>query len=136
MRILAVDFGTKNIGLAISDPTGTIANSLSTITHRSYREDAASILGIAEMKQVNQILVGQSFDEAGKPTYTGRMSLRLASAIKSETKIPILLWDESFSTQDARKARILMRTSRAKRTGHLDSQAAVVLLQSYLDRNE
>jgi putative holliday junction resolvase len=136
VRILAIDPGTKFIGLAISDPTGTVANPLLKIPHRSYKEDAISITENAKKNQVDQILIGKSVDEDGIPTFAGRISLRLANAIKSETEIPILFWDEAFSTQDARAARILMKTSKERRSGHLDSLAAVVLLQSYLDRYE
>jgi putative Holliday junction resolvase len=55
--------------------------------------------------------------------------------LKTQTSIPVTLWDESFTTQDARLARIQMGASRKSRSGHLDNLAATVLLQSYLDAN-
>lgn len=138
MRILAVDPGTKRIGLAISDPTGTIANPLSVIEHVSRPEDAATIAQVADAKGAVKIIVGQSLDEHGQPTFEGRQAARLAAAIRGAINMPVELWDESFSTHDARAARIAMGMPRRKRRGHMDELAATVILQSYLDahRNE
>jgi putative Holliday junction resolvase len=133
MRILAVDHGEKRIGLAISDSTGTIANPLKVIEHVSRVIDAAQIADIGAQNQVELIVIGQSFDEEGKPNMAGRRAARFAGALKTQTQIPIVMWDESFSTQSARAARIEMGVSRKKRAGHLDELAATIILQSYLD---
>jgi putative holliday junction resolvase len=135
MRILAVDPGSKRLGLALSDPTGTIANPLTILQHIARLVDAAAVADLAASHQAGRIVVGQSFDEAGKPSFEGRRALRFAEALKSQTSIPVVLWDESLTTQDARLARIQMGASRRKRSGHLDELAATVLLQSYLDAN-
>ncbi|HEY5574665.1 MAG TPA: Holliday junction resolvase RuvX [Anaerolineales bacterium] len=133
MKILAVDPGSKRIGLAISDPTGTIASPLRAIDHVSRPVDAAAIVKVAAENNVGKVVVGQSLDEHGAPTFEGRRAARLAGAIRSLTEIPVELWDESFSTHDARAARIAMGTSRRRRSGHMDELAATVILQSYLD---
>lgn len=133
MRFLAIDPGEKNIGLALSDPTGTIAAPLMVLAHRSRAEDAAAILEIARENNVMQIVVGQALDDSGQPSYEGRRAARLAGALRTITDLPVILWDESGSTQAAREARIQMKTSRRKRRGHLDDLAAAVILQSYLD---
>ncbi len=135
MRILAVDHGEKRIGLAVSDLTGTVANPLKVVEHVSRVIDAAQVAEIATQNQVELIVVGQSFDEEGHPNLAGRRAGRFAEALKTQTQIPIALWDESFSTQDARTARIELGVSRKKRAGHLDELAAVMILQSYLDQN-
>jgi putative holliday junction resolvase len=135
MRILAVDPGSKNIGVAISDPTGTIANPLMVIKHVARLVDAASVADLAVSHAAGLIVIGQSFDEAGAPSFEGRRSGRFAEALKSQTTIPVVLWDESLTTQDARLARVEMGVSRKHRSGHLDAQAATLLLQSYLDAN-
>jgi putative holliday junction resolvase len=135
MRILAVDPGSKHFGVAISDPTGTIANPLTVLSHVSRPVDAASIAELALSHGAGLIVVGQSFDEEGNPSFQGRQSARFAEALKSQTTLPVILWDESLSTQDARFARIQMGVSRKDRSGHLDQMAATVLLQSYLDAN-
>jgi putative Holliday junction resolvase len=136
MRILAVDPGEKNIGLAISDPTGTIANPLEVIHHKSRQADAATIVQIAQEQQAGEIVVGQNLDEDGQPSYEGRRAARLASAIRSQTELPVKLWDESFSTQSALQSRREMNLPRRKRRGHQDAIAAAVILQSYLDERE
>ena len=133
MSILAVDPGSKRIGLAVSDPSGSIANPLTVIEHVSRPLDAAAIAQIASDQKAKRIIVGQSLDEQGQPTLEGRRAARLAAALRSQTDLPVELWDESFSTQEARAARIAMGAPKSKRRGHMDALAATVILQSYLD---
>ncbi len=133
MRILAVDPGSKRIGLALSDPTGTVANPLTVIPHVARLVDAAAVAELVSTHGVSLIVIGQSLDEDGNPSFEGRRSARFAEALKSQTDISIVLWDEAFTTQDARLARLEMGASRRKRAGHLDELAATILLQSYLD---
>jgi len=133
MRILAVDHGSKRIGLAISDPTGTIANPLAVIPHTARIMDAATVAEMAISYEAGLIIVGQSLDESGQPNFEGRRSTRFAAALRTQISVPVILWDEAFTTRSARAARIAMGVSRKKRSGHLDDLAATVLLQSYLD---
>jgi putative Holliday junction resolvase len=133
VRILAIDHGEKRLGLALSDPTGTIATPLMVIEHVSRQIDAAQVAALAQENDAGLIVIGQSFDEEGKPNLAGRRAEKFAEALKEQTQIPILLWDESFSTQDARATRIEMGVSRKKRAGHLDELAAVMILKSYLE---
>ncbi len=132
-RVLAVDPGEKRLGIAISDPTGAIANPLTVIQHTSRILDAATIASIAKEQDAVLIIVGQALDDDNQPTLQSRRASRLASAIRQQTDIPVELWDESGSTQSARAARLAMGVSRKKRSGHLDELAATVILQSYLD---
>lgn len=133
MRILAVDHGEKRIGIALSDETATIASPLQVLTHVSRLVDAARVAELAVQHAVASIVVGQSFDEDGNPNPAGRRAARFADELKNQVNLPIYLWDESFSTQDARATRIQLGVSRKKRAGHQDALAAVVILQSYLD---
>jgi putative Holliday junction resolvase len=136
MRVLAVDHGEKHIGLALSDPTATIASPLKVIKHVSRLMDAAQVANLASENEAGLIVIGQSFDEEGRPNLAGRRAAKFAESLKQQTHIPVILWDESFSTQDARAARIEMGVSRKKRAGHLDELAAVIILRSYLDTNK
>lgn len=135
MRIVAVDHGEKRIGLAISDPTAAIASPLRVIKHTSRLMDAAQVASLASEHDAGLIVVGQSFDEQGRPNLAGRRAAKFAEALKAQTHIPVILWDESFSTQDARAARIEMGVSRRQRAGHMDELAAVMILRSYLEAN-
>jgi putative Holliday junction resolvase len=136
MRILAVDHGEKRIGLAISDPTATIAGPFRVIKHVSRLLDAAQVANLAAENDAGLIVIGQSFDEEGLPNLAGRRAARFAEALKEQTQIPMILWDESFSTQDARATRIEMGVSRKNRSGHLDELAAVMILRSYLESTQ
>lgn len=136
MRILGIDPGDKNIGMALSDPSRTIANPLQVLQHVSRLIDAASIAEIAQRNDVSRIIIGQSFDVDGKPNFQGRKAKRLAAAIQTQTTIPVELWDEAYSTQEARSAKIALGSNRSKRSGHLDELAATVILQSYLDSTQ
>lgn len=133
MRVLAVDPGEKRIGIALSDPTGTIANPLTILRHVSRTIDAATIAQLAQEHGAGQIIVGQALDEENQPTLQSRRAYRLAAAIRSQTTIPVKLWDESGSTQAARAVRLAMGVSRHKRRGHMDDLAATYMLQTYLD---
>jgi len=132
-RVLAVDPGEKRIGMAISDPTATIANPLRVINHVSRPLDAAQIALAASEQQARLIIVGQALDQEGLPGPRARSAMRLAEAIRLQSDIPVELWDESGSTQEARAARFSMGVSRRKRSGHLDELAATIILQSFLD---
>ncbi len=133
MRILAVDHGEKRIGLALSDPTATIASPLRVIKHVSRLLDAAQVANLASENDAGLIVIGQSLDEEGNPNLAGRRAAKFAEALKEQTNIPIELFDESFSTQDARATRIEMGVSRKKRSGHMDELAAVMILRSYIE---
>ena len=135
MRILAVDHGEKQIGVALSDPTATIASPLKVIKHVSRLMDAAQVANLASENEAALIVIGQSYNEEGKPNLAGRRAAKFAEALKEQTQTPVILWDESFSTQEARATRIEMGVSRRKRAGHLDELAAVMILKSYLDSN-
>jgi putative Holliday junction resolvase len=133
MRILAIDHGEKHLGIAISDPTGTIANPLTVITHTSRLVDAATVARLALEQEAGLIVVGLALGDEGEETPQSRKAGRFAQALRLQTSLPIELWDESGSTQAARESRIAMGVSRRKRRGHLDDLAATVILQTYLD---
>ncbi|MBL8109318.1 MAG: Holliday junction resolvase RuvX, partial [Anaerolineales bacterium] len=84
MRILAVDHGEKRIGLALSDPTATIASPFKVIEHVSRLLDAAQVANLAAENEVGLIVVGQSFDEEGKPNLAGRRAAKFADALREQ----------------------------------------------------
>jgi putative Holliday junction resolvase len=136
MRIMSVDHGEKRVGIAISDPTAAIAGPLRVVKHISRLLDAAQVASLAAENDAGLIVIGQSFDEEGLPNLAGRRAARFAEALKKQTQIPVILWDESFSTQDARTTRIEMGVSRKNRSGHLDELAAIMILRSYLESTQ
>ncbi len=136
MRVLAVDHGEKNIGLALSDETGTLARPLDVIKHIARQVDAAQVAARAEAEGAGLILVGVSYHEDGNPNRAGRRAIHFAEALREQTHLPVELRDESLTTQDARAARQAAGVRQKQRTGHLDAWAAAVLLQEYLDSQE
>lgn len=132
-RVLAVDPGEKRLGIALSDPSGTIAGPLTVLQHVSRVVDAASIAALAAEHGAERIVIGEALDADGGQTSQARHAARLAEALREQTSLPVELWDESGSTQAARASRIAMGVSRRKRSGHLDDIAATVILQFYLD---
>ena len=133
MRIMAVDYGHKRFGLAVSDESGTLARPLLVLPHASRVVDAAQVAELAATHDAGQIVVGVSYDEDGQLNTAGHTAARFAEALRQQTARPVLLWDESLTTQDARAVRLAMGVSRKKRAGHLDDVAAALLLQNYLD---
>lgn len=135
-RVLCIDPGEKRIGLAISDPTGVIANPLQVIRHISRDEDARKIVDLAQQREVICIVIGQALGDDGESTASSRHAEKLAEAIRSMTSTRVILWDESGSTNEAQDARREMGLRRKQRVGHQDQIAATIILQSYLDSRE
>lgn len=125
-RVLAVDPGDVRIGLAISDPTRTIARPLKIITHHSRTEDAAAIAREAVSQSADIIIVGVALDEEGQTGPQARKAMRLVDELRQGTSIPVETWDESGSTQRA-------RSLGGSNDGPLDARAAAVVLQEYLN---
>jgi putative Holliday junction resolvase len=133
MRVLGVDHGEKRIGIAVSDPNGRMSSRLCVIAHRSREADARRVTELARELGAERIVVGQSFDEHGGPNVAGRRAARFAAVLAEQSNLKVLLWDESLSTADARRALLEAGAPRRKRGGHHDDLAAAILLQSYLD---
>jgi putative Holliday junction resolvase len=123
--VLAVDPGEVRIGLAISDPTQSIARPLEVLRHVSRAADAQAILERAARHSADTIVVGLALDSEGEVGPQARRAVRLAEALRELTPLNIETWDESGSTEAAR---------RNKRDDPLlDARAAAVILQEYLD---
>lgn len=135
-RILAVDWGAKRIGLAISDPTRTIASPLTVIQHTSRSQDAQAIVDIANEKGAEMILVGVTYDYENELTPAGRSAMRLAEAVRLKTDITVEVYNEEGSTQEAKRSRLQMGVPKRKRKGHFDQIAATIFLQRYLDEGK
>jgi putative holliday junction resolvase len=136
MKILAVDPGEKRIGLAISDPTGTIARPLCIIKHEARQKDTQKIVEIAHAENVEMIVVGQALDAEGEVGHQARKAGRLAEALREKSRCSVKLWDESGTTRAAIMSRVSMGVPRKKRKGHLDDVAASIMLQDFLIANE
>lgn len=133
MRVLAIDWGSRRIGLAISDPTGKIVRPFGIITHASRSEDASKIVKIFSENSVDFIIMGVTYDDDNLLTPSGRSANRLAEEISRQLNKQVILWDEGFTTYDAIRLQIEKAAPQSKRKGHQDDLAAVLLLENYLE---
>jgi putative Holliday junction resolvase len=134
-RFLGIDWGSRRIGVAISDPTGLISRPLDIISHISRSEDARQIYRYYIENFVDEVIMGVTYDENNQLTPSGRSAKRLADEIARLIDKPVILWDEMNSTLKANNLQIEKRVSRLKRRGHQDDLSATLILQDYLEKN-
>ncbi|HEY0256956.1 MAG TPA: Holliday junction resolvase RuvX [Candidatus Methylacidiphilales bacterium] len=133
MRILAIDYGSVRIGLALSDPTGTLARPLPFIPAKGDAKLAREITALAEKEKVELILLGLPRHMNGSLGEAATRVQAFAAILGQATPLRIKLIDERLSTvQASRQLQEAGRNTRAQR-GQIDSEAASVLLQGYLD---
>jgi putative holliday junction resolvase len=132
-RLMAIDPGSKHIGVALSDLSGTITKPFCIIQHTSRENDAKKIVQIALHNKVVKIIMGLSINEDGYPSPAGRSAKRLAEEITKQCSILIDYWDEDFTTNLAQDALLQAGSSKKRRIGHQDDLAAAILLQSYIE---
>jgi putative holliday junction resolvase len=132
-RWLAVDYGERRIGLAISDPSGTIASPAGFIERRAgKRPPIARIIERAVELEARGFVVGLPLDGNGDETPRSAEARKVAAALGERTKLPVDLIDERFTTAAARRAIREMGGSIKDRRGDVDALAATVLLQHAL----
>jgi putative Holliday junction resolvase len=133
MKILAVDPGLRRIGLAVSDPTGTVARALAIFEHGSLQQDCVRILEVAYCEKAERIFVGNSHEAGTKMNELARFTHKLLASLRAATSIPVTLYDESFSTQRARDVLVARGKPRRTQRAPDDALAAAAFLQEYLD---
>jgi putative Holliday junction resolvase len=133
-RVLAVDWGSKRFGLALSDPTRLIAQPLVTLTRRAnHRAPVAEIADLVARHQVTLVVVGLPLDLDGGESDAAREARELGEALQRRCGVPVTWWDERLSTAAAlRSARAVGVKDRDSR-GRIDQMAAVAILQHWLD---
>ena len=137
MRILALDFGDRRIGVALSDPLGMLASPLTTIDRATPDTDAAidAVLALAEQHEAAEILIGIPYLMSGRVGAQARITIDFAAALAERTQIPITHTDERLSSVQADRMLAQAGTSSTRDKGRTDSAAAAVILQAHLDAN-
>lgn len=133
MRTLALDVGTKTIGIAVSDELGITANGITTIQRKSLKDDLQELDILIKEYKPGEIIVGVPYQMDGSVSERGQQILNFAEKIREAFSLPIVFWDESFSTVNAEKKLIEGNMSRKKRKKVIDKIAAVFILQEYLE---
>ncbi len=139
-RILAIDFGGKFIGLAVSDPLGITVRGLPTLKRSKKRADLDHIRELVEALGVERVVIGHPLHLRGHAGERAREAERFAAGLRQELDCPVELYDERLTSVEAEnllrergEQRPRSRQSRNQRVETINRLAAAVLLQSYLD---
>jgi putative Holliday junction resolvase len=134
MRVIAIDPGTKRVGVAVSDPTGTIAQALTTVEAEPRDTLVARLTRIAADQEAARIVVGLPRRMDGSYGPEAKSARELADELRKASSLPVELVDERLTTVAAERSLLEGGMRRAKRKLSVDRVAATLLLQSHLDR--
>ena len=132
-RILALDYGTKRIGVALSDELKWTAQPLETFERRALDWDVAHIAALVLSHDVERVVLGFPLQLDGRQGPAVLAMRVFAEKLEAGISVPIVLWDERMTTKAAEHLLIAADVSRKKRKGAIDRVAAAILLQSYLE---
>ncbi len=133
MRIMGLDFGEKNIGVALSDPLGLTARGLMTLRRESIKKDLLALYALVEEHQVERVVLGFPRNMDGSRGPAALQAEAFARRLKGRLQVPVDLWDERLSTAAAERALLEGDVSRRRRGRVIDQVAAALILQNYLD---
>lgn len=138
MRALALDVGSKTIGLAFSDTERLIATASNTLARRGHVDDAREVGRMVREREVGHLVVGLPLELDGREGRRARAVRAFMAVLREQfaasgTDIELTTWDERFSTAAAERTLIEADMSRARRKHHIDAMAAQFILQGWLD---
>jgi putative Holliday junction resolvase len=133
MRILAIDHGTVRMGIAVSDELKMIAHPMEYIPAEPFATFLARLKQILQDKEVELVLVGMPRNMDGSFGPAALKVQEFVTALKDAITVPIRTWDERLTSAQANRFLIQSKVRREKRKEKVDSMAAAILLQSYLD---
>jgi len=131
-RIMALDPGTKRIGVALSDEMGWTAQPLETFERRSLDKDIAHLQHLIDEHNVREVVMGLPIRLDGRIGPEAEQVQRFIQRLEQSLSVPVIPWDERLTTRSAEDLLIEANVSRRKRRGVVDRVAAAIILQSYL----
>ena len=134
MRIMALDVGSRTIGIACSDALLMTAQGIETIRRTSLENDFNRLRELISEYEVHELVVGMPKDMNGTKGDRAEKTEEFVEKMKAVIDLSVTFWDERLSTVMAERQLIAADVSRKKRKGIIDKMAAVVILQGYLDR--
>lgn len=134
MRIMALDVGSRTIGIACSDALLMTAQGIETIRRTSLENDFNRLRELTSEYEVHELVVGMPKNMNGTKGERAEKTEEFVEKMKAVIDLPVTFWDERLSTVMAERQLIAADVSRKKRKGVIDKMAAVVILQGYLDR--
>jgi putative Holliday junction resolvase len=141
VRALGIDVGARRVGLAVSDPSGTLARPLMTIERSASLDDtveriAHEVARLSIDEPISTIVVGFPMRLDGSPNEATVRARELAEAVGERTGLPVTYQDERLSSREAESRLALRERDWRKRKARLDAASAAVILQDYLDRGD
>lgn len=133
MRVMALDVGDKNIGVAISDALLLTAQARPTVRRKDLKSDIETLRRLAEENEVHEIVVGQPLHMDGKESPQSHKVARFAEHLHKALDLPVVFWDERLTSFAAEQHLEEMGLNWRKRREHVDKIAAMIILQNYLD---
>lgn len=136
MRIIGLDYGSKTVGVAVSDPLGLTAQGLETIWRKQenkLRQTLARIEELVSEYQVEKIVVGYPKNMNNTVGERAEKALEFKEMLERRTGLPVVMWDERLTTVEANRILMEANVRRENRKQYLDELAAVFILQGYLD---
>lgn len=136
MRILGLDYGSRTVGVAVSDPLGLTAQSVETIWRKQenkLRQTLARIEEFVSEYQVETIVLGYPKNMNNTIGERALKSLEFREMLERRTGLPVVMWDERLTTIEANRTLMESGVRRENRKEHLDQLAAIFILQGYLD---
>ena len=135
MRYLGLDLGSRTLGCAISDKSGIFAHSYKIIRHNEeYKRLLKEVKEIVELEKIEAIVLGYPKNMDNSIGYKAELSIKFKEELEKTLDLPVFLQDERLTTKEAQDILISNDTSRKKRKKVIDSMAACIILQSYLDK--
>jgi putative Holliday junction resolvase len=132
-RVLGIDFGTRRVGAAVSDPRRKIATPLEVYERRDPTQDARHYRKVAEENDVDLVVIGLPLHTSGQEGTSAKQARAWGAWLGRETGLPVTYHDERFSTVDAEERLIAAGVKRQGRKERRDMLAAQILLQDFLD---
>ncbi|MBS0182458.1 MAG: Holliday junction resolvase RuvX [Nitrospira sp.] len=135
-RILALDYGTKRIGVALSDELGWTAQPLETFERKTLDRDVAHIAALVGSHNVERVVLGLPLQLDGREGPAVQAMREFTVKLEASLSVPVVRWDERMTTKAAEQLLIAADVSRKKRKGIVDRIAAAILLRSYLEAQD
>jgi putative pre-16S rRNA nuclease len=133
VRYLGLDVGDKHIGVALSDETATLASGLPNVERRGPRKDVKAVAALVRDRAVGEVVVGLPRRLDGTVGPQAEKVLAFMESLREVVRVPIVPWDERFTTVVAHQAMIEGGVSRRDRKALVDKVSAILILQNYLD---
>jgi len=132
-RVMALDVGTKTIGIALSDELRMFPQPYRTLSRRGVRKDTEALQHVIEERDVDHVVVGLPLELDSTEARSARLARQVGDAVRERSGLPVTYIDERFTSVEAERLLIRMNVSRKRRKEVIDQAAAALILQSFLD---